>query len=73
MSIWGWGIVVLVAVLLVVAIVRRGGKEGRDLRRDLRRLRKEEGRQPDTASAADLRRKMLVDPMPGRDTTPGGI
>jgi hypothetical protein len=73
MSSWGAIIVVLVAVLLVAAVLLRGGKAGRELRRELRRLRKEEGRQPDTASAADLRRGMMIDPMPGKDSTPGGI
>jgi Sec-independent protein translocase protein TatA len=73
MSSWGAIIVVLVAVLLVAAVMTRGGKAGRELRRELRRLRKEEGRQPDTASAADLRRGMMIDPMPGKDSTPGGI
>ncbi|HEX6356677.1 hypothetical protein [Actinophytocola sp.] len=73
MSIWGAAVVVLVGVLLVVAlVVGRGGKAGRAARRELRLLRKEEGRMPNTSAAADHRRGMMIDPVPGKDVTPGG-
>jgi hypothetical protein len=69
-----WGIIVLfVAVVLVASLlVVRGGKEGRAVRRELRRLRADEKRGPDTYGAAELRRNMYMNPLPGKDTTPGG-
>lgn len=71
MSIWV-AFVVLVVVVLVAVLVVRGGKEGRALRKELRALRKAENRGPDTHTAAERRRDMYMDPMPGKDTTPYG-
>lgn len=66
-------IAVVVGVLLVVAVFfARGGKEGRALRRELRELRKADNLGPNTAAAAEHRRNMLMDPVPGKDTMPGG-
>jgi hypothetical protein len=72
MSIWVGAGIVLVAVALVAAFVMRGGKEGRAARRELRRLRAAEGRDPNTYAAAEHRRNMSIDPLPGKGTTPGG-
>jgi hypothetical protein len=71
MGIWV-GLVVLVVVVLVAALVVRGGKEGRALRGELRRLRAAENRGPDTHTPAERRRDMLINPMPGKGTTPHG-
>lgn len=60
------------ALLLVAAFVMRGGKEGRAARKELRRLRAAEGRDPNTYGAAELRRNMTMDSGPGKGTTPGG-
>jgi hypothetical protein len=65
-------VVVLVVVVLAAVLVARGGKEGRALRRELRTLRKAENRGPDTHTPAERRRDMLIDPMPGKGTTPYG-
>jgi hypothetical protein len=69
-----WGIVILVAAVVLVAtlLVMRGGRDGRALRKELRRLRNDEKCGPDTYGAAELRRNMYMDPMPGNSTTPGG-
>ncbi len=74
MSIWGI-VIVVVAVVVIAALlfVLRGGREGRATRKELRRLRNDENRDPDTYSAAELRRNMYMPPMPGKDTTPGGV
>jgi hypothetical protein len=72
MSIWVAGIVLVTLVLIAALVVARGGKEGRAARKQLRRLRTDEGRGPDTHGAAELRRNMYMDPLPGKGTTPGG-
>lgn len=70
MGIWVAGIV-LVVVAVIVAVVWKG-KEGRALRKELRRLRSDENLGPNTYAAAELRRNMYIDPLPGKGTTPGG-
>ncbi len=57
--------------LLVAALVWKGA-EGRAARRELRRLRAEDGLGPDTYGAAEQRRNMMMGPLPGKGTTPGG-
>jgi hypothetical protein len=65
--------IVAVGVLLALWLVLgRGGKEGRALRQELRRLRNEDNLGPNTAAAAEHRRNMMMDPIPGKDTMPGG-
>jgi hypothetical protein len=68
------GVVVAVVVVLVGAwlVFGRGGKEGRAVRKELRDLRNAEKRVPNTAGAAEHRRNMMMDPVPGKDTMPGG-
>lgn len=46
------------------------GKEDRLARRELRRLRRD--RRPDLRGAAEHRRDMMMDPMPGKDSFPHG-
>ncbi len=72
MSTWVW-MAVVVGVLVVVAVLRIAfrGPEDRAARRELRRLRWKE-RTPNTYGAAELRRNMLMDPVPGKSTLPGG-
>jgi hypothetical protein len=73
MGTWGIVIVVVAVVLVVSALVTlRGGKEGRAARRDLRRLRSAEKRDPNTAGAAELRHNMQMNQVPGKTTHPGG-
>jgi hypothetical protein len=69
-----WGIVAVIVAVVVLAVVLRTalrGKEDRAARRELRRLRSKE-RTPDLHGAAEQRRNMLMDHIPGRDTLPGG-
>ena len=70
-----WGIVVIVGLAIIVAAVwyAKGGKADRTARRELRELRKAEKRIVDAPSVRDRRYSMMIDPMPGKDTTPGGI
>ena len=58
--------------MLVAAFVMRGGKEGRAARKELRRLRSAEGRGPNTYGAAEARRNMSINPLPGKGTTSDG-
>lgn len=70
-----WGIIIIaVAVVLLgtTLFLLRGGREDRAARRDLRRLRNAEKRGPDTHGAAELRRNMYMEQIPGKDTNPGG-
>jgi hypothetical protein len=63
----------VVAVVLVVAGLRvlLRGKEDRLARQELRRLRRQESN-PDLHGAAEHRRNMTMDPMPGKHTNPHG-
>lgn len=58
--------------LIAVLVATRGGKEGRAARKELRRLRAAENLGPNTYAAAEARRNMSIDPLPGKGTTPGG-
>ncbi len=66
-------IAVILGVLGVVGGARflLRGKEDRLARRELRRLRWRE-RAPDLRGAAEHRRNMTMDPMPGKDGFPLG-
>ncbi|HWL99912.1 MAG TPA: hypothetical protein VNP20_21405 [Nocardioidaceae bacterium] len=66
-------IAVIVGVLVVVAVLKVAlrGKEDRAARRELRQLRSKE-RTPNTYGAAELRRNMQMEQMPGKHTLPGG-
>jgi hypothetical protein len=72
MTIWGIGILFVAVVLVSTLLVMRGGKDGRAARRDLRRLRAAEKRGPDTHAAAEARRNMYMNQIPGKGTLPGG-
>ena len=69
-----WVVVaVVVGVLVVVAVLRvvLRGKDDRTARRELRQLRSKE-RTPNTHAAAEHRRNMTMDPVPGNINLPGG-
>jgi len=69
-----WVVVaVIVGVLVAVAALRVAlrGKDDREARRELRRLRSKE-RNPDLRGAAEHRHNMLMEHVPGKDTLPGG-
>jgi hypothetical protein len=72
MNIWGAITVVVVVLLVVALVVARGGKAGRAARRELRHQRAKDGRFPNTYAAAESRRNMMMNSMPGKDTNPGG-
>ncbi len=67
---------IVIAVILGVLGIMGGvrvllrGKEDRLARRELRRLRRD--RRPDLRGAAEHRRNMMMDPMPGKDSLPLG-
>jgi hypothetical protein len=72
MSTWVvMAVIVGVPVLVAVLRIALRGKADRAARRELRRLRWKE-RGPNTYGAAELRRNMTMDRMPGKGTTPGG-
>jgi hypothetical protein len=73
MSIWGIVVVVGLAIFVAVAWFARGGKADRAARQELRQLRKAEKRIVNASAVRDRRKAMMIDPMPGRDTTPGGV
>jgi hypothetical protein len=72
MSIWVAGIVLVTVALVVALVATRGGKEGRAARKELRRLRAAENLGPNTYAAAEVRRNMSMDSLPGKGTNPGG-
>jgi hypothetical protein len=69
-----WGIVAIVVGILVVAALARAalmGAEEKAARRELRRLRRKE-RNPDLSGAKKRRYDMMMDPVPGKHSLPGG-
>ncbi|TDV57822.1 hypothetical protein [Actinophytocola oryzae] len=72
MSIWGISLLSAAVVLAAVLLVKRGDRETRAARKELRRLRNAEKRQPNTYGAAEQRRNMYMEPMPGNRSLPGG-
>jgi hypothetical protein len=70
----GWVVVAVVIGVLVLAAMLRialRGKDDRAASRELRRLRSKESN-PDLEGAAEQRRNMYMNPMPGKNSLPGG-